>query len=319
MAGNDVTIVVVTWDAVDLLPGCLESLRGQEWRGRRPRLLVVDNASTDGTSGWLATHAPDVEVVRSPRNLGFAGGADLGIQSSSTPYVALLNDDATVDAGWLAALADALEQPGRERVAAVTARVLLAGRDRVNSTGNLVSRTGRGRDRDWQAPATGVRPADEVFGFCGNGVLLRRAAVDEVGGFDAGLFLYYEDTDLSWRLRAGGWTVRYEPAAGVEHRHARSSGEGSPRFTLWNERNSLVVFTRHAPGWLVLTTHLRRVVGLVAHTMHHPLSAVTRARWRGFGEHLVRLPRTLAERRRTWAGSAVPRAEVATWLDGSTS
>jgi hypothetical protein len=118
-------------------------------------------------------------------------------------------------------------------------------------------------------------------------------------------------------LRASGWTVRYEPTAVVEHRHATSSGEGSPRFTLWNERNSLVVFTRHAPARLVLAVHVRRAVGLLAHTARDPRSAVTRARWRAMGQHLVRLPRTLVERRRTWQGAAVPRAEVARLLERS--
>ena len=319
VSGASTSVIVVTWEAIDLLPGCLDSLRRQEWRGRPPHLVVVDNGSTDGTHDWLATHAADVQVVTAGRNLGFAGGATLGIEASSTPYVALLNDDATADDGWLAALAEALEAPGNERVAAVTARVLLAGRAQVNSTGNLVSRSGRGRDRDWHTPASTVRPADEVFGFCGNGVLLRRAALDEVGGFDPSLFLYYEDTDLSWRLRAGGWTVRHEPSAVVEHRHATSSREGSPRFTLWNERNSLVVFSRHAPIAVVLALHLRRLVGLVAHAVRDPWSAVTRARVRAMVEHLARLPRTLAERRRTWATPAVPRSEVARWLEDSAS
>ena len=313
----EVTIVIVTWDAIDLLPGCLESLRAQEWRGQRPLLVVVDNASTDGTRDWLAAHAPDVQVVTAPRNLGFAGGANLGIGASGTPYVAVLNDDATVDPGWLAALADDLDSAGHERVAAVTPRVLLAGRALVNSTGNEMTRRGRGRDRDWRSPAADVRPAGEVFGFCGNGALLRRAALDEVGLFDAGLFLYYEDTDLSWRLRAAGWNVRHQPGAVVEHRHAASSGEGSPRFTLWNERNSLVVFTRHAPARLVLAAHLRRMVGLVLHTVRAPSSAVTRARWRAMGEHLRRLPRTLADRRRIWAHAAAPRTEVARFLERS--
>jgi N-acetylglucosaminyl-diphospho-decaprenol L-rhamnosyltransferase len=309
-----VTVVVVTWDSVNLLPSCLASLRGQEWHGRRPHLVVVDNASTDGTGDWLADHAIDVEVMTAPRNLGFAGGANLGIGASSTPYVAVLNDDATVDSGWLAALADDLDAKENARVAAVTPRVLLAGRELVNSTGNEMTRSGRGRDRDWRTPATKVRPAGEVFGFCGNGALLRRAALDEVGMFDAALFLYYEDTDLSWRMRAAGWTVRHQPEAVVEHRHATSSGEGSPRFTRWNERNSLVVVTRHAPAGVVLAAHLRRMGGLLVHTARDPRSAVTRARWRALAEHIRWLPRTLRDRRRIWMAAAVPRREVAALL-----
>jgi GT2 family glycosyltransferase len=214
-------------------------------------------------------------------------------------------------------LGDVLTAAGNERVAAVTSRVLLTGRQLVNSTGNEVMRSGRGRDRDWRTPASTVRPAGEVFGFCGAGVLLRRAALDEVGVFDGSLFLYYEDTDLSWRLRAGGWTVRHEPTAVVEHRHAASSGVGSPQFTAWNERNSLIVFSRHAPAPLVVAMHLRRLAGLVLHTARDGRSPVTRARWRATGAHLRRLPRTLTQRRRIWSDSAVPRRVVATLLEPS--
>jgi N-acetylglucosaminyl-diphospho-decaprenol L-rhamnosyltransferase len=312
-----VTITVVSWNAVGLLERCLVALRRQEWGGYPPRLLVVDNASSDGTREWLAERAPDVTVVASTRNLGFAGGANLGLARVDTPYVAVVNNDAEVEPGWLAALVAVLETPGNERVAAVTSRVLLAGSGRVNSTGNTVTRTGRGRDRDWQASASQERGAGEVFGFCGAAALLRRAALDEVGLFEEDLFLYYEDTDLSWRLRAAGWTVRYEPGAVATHEHASSSHVGSTRFTLWNERNSLIVFTRHAPAHLVAAVHLRRVVGLLVHSLRAPGAAVTRARWQAMGQHLRRLPRTLRERKRIWRSAVVSRAEVAQLLDRS--
>jgi N-acetylglucosaminyl-diphospho-decaprenol L-rhamnosyltransferase len=312
-----VTIVVVSWDAVELLEGCLTALRRQEWAGSPPRLVVVDNASTDGTREWLADQAPDVAVVVAQRNLGFAGGANLGLAGVHSPYVAVVNNDAEVEAGWLAALVSVLETPGNERVGAVTSRVLLAGSGQVNSTGNTLTRAGRGRDRDWLAPASVERGPGEVFGFCGAAALLRRSALDEVGLFDEDLFLYYEDTDLSWRLRAAGWTVRYEPSAMATHQHASSSRVGSTRFTLWNERNSLIVFTRHAPAHLVAAVHLRRLVGLLVHSLRAPGAAVTRARWRAMGQHLRRLPRTLRERKRIWRSAVVSRAEVAQLLDRS--
>jgi N-acetylglucosaminyl-diphospho-decaprenol L-rhamnosyltransferase len=101
------------------------------------------------------------------------------------------------------------------------------------------------------------------------------------------------------------------------HQHASSSRVGSTRFTLWNERNSLIVFTRHAPAHLVAGAHVRRIVGLLVHSMRAPGAAVTRARWHAMGQHLRRLPRTLRERRRIWGSAVVPRAEVAQLLDRS--
>jgi N-acetylglucosaminyl-diphospho-decaprenol L-rhamnosyltransferase len=306
-------IVVVTWRGRATLPRCLASVRSV--MGLAPHVIVVDNASEDGTASWLAAQAGVDKVVTSPRNLGFAGGANAGIRSGSAPYVGLLNDDAEVEPAWLDTLVAVLEAPGNERVAAVTSRVLLSGSHLVNSTGNLVSPQGRGRDRDWLVPREQHRTAGEVFGFCGAATLLRRAALDEVGLFEEDLFLYYEDTDLSWRLRAAGWTILYEPGAVASHRHASSSHEGSPQFTLWNERNSLIVFTRHAPAHLVLSVHLRRAVGLLVHTARRPRSAVTAARWRAMYEHARRLRRTLAERRSIWRSARVTRRQVARLLN----
>jgi GT2 family glycosyltransferase len=310
-----VTVVVVTWNGAHLLTECLASVAEQTTRSEDIHVLVVDNASTDGTAELLDRDHPHVEVLRSHRNRGFAGGAALGLDAVTTPYAVLINNDAVADPGMLEAFVTALEAPGAERVGAVTGKVLLAADGRLNSTGNLVARTGRGYDRDWRAPDDGSRPAGDVFGFCGAAAALRMAAVREVGGFDPQLFLYYEDTDLSWRMRAAGWTVRYEPTAIARHRHATTSRVGSASFVFWNERNSLLVFTRHAPLTVLLGVLLRRLVGLLLHTLRTgPRDPVTRARWRAAGSYARRLPRTLRERHEWWRGALVARPEVGAFL-----
>ena len=224
--------------------------------------MVVDNASQDGTVAMLECQHPQVEVVKAEANLGFAGGANLGMAHVASPIIVLLNNDAIAHPEMLAAFVRALEAPATETIAAVTGKVVLHGDGRLNSTGNLVSRTGRGYDRDWRRRDDGSRASGDVFAFCGAATALRSSALRQVGGFDEELFLYYEDTDLSWRLRAAGWAVRYEPRAIAVHRHAASSREGSPMFHFWNERNSLIVFPRHAPANLVFRMLLRRTVGL---------------------------------------------------------
>jgi N-acetylglucosaminyl-diphospho-decaprenol L-rhamnosyltransferase len=306
-----VTVIVVTWNAAQLVRDCLTSLAAQTLDAECYRVVVVDNASEDGTAAMLARDFPLVSVVASSSNRGFAGGANLALREVATPYAVVLNNDALADEDMLSAFVTAMEAPGAERVGAVTGRVLLAERGLLNSTGNLVSRNGRGYDRDWLQPDHGTRPAGDVFGFCGAAAVLRMSALDEVGLFDEGFFLYYEDTDLSWRLRAAGWGVRFEPAAIAVHRHAQSSRDGSPLFHLWNERNSLITVTRHAPISVVARTLLRRTVGLLSHTAREgPTSPVTRARWRAMGQYLARLPRTLAERRAIWAHSRQSRSAV---------
>lgn len=298
-------VVVVSWNGAHLLPECLDSLEGQTIRGRL-KILVVDNASTDGSAALVASRYPDVTVIRSERNLGFAGGAALGMADASGDVV-LLNNDATFAPDAVERLLDALHAPGSERVGATTALVLLRGGGEtptlVNSTGNVLSRDGAGGDRDWLAPIGTQSRDPQVFGFNGGACALRREALDEIGGFDPWLFLYYEDTDLSWRMRAHGWTVRYVEAAVAVHRHAASSRADSPLFRYYNTRNSLVVLGRHAPPVLVLRSTARQVLGLVRALMSHEPRETTAARARGLRDALLRMPTTLRERRRRHAAA----------------
>jgi GT2 family glycosyltransferase len=312
-----VRAVVVTWNGIDLLPACLSSLAAQRLDGEL-EVVVVDNASTDGTDELLARDFPAVTVVRAERNLGFAGGVELGLRGLDADFALLLNNDATLEPDGVDRLVTcALAHP---RAGAVTARVLLApAADRddvlVNSTGLEVTTAGTGQDRDWLATLGTESHAPDVFGFCGAAALLRRTALDQVGTFDAELFLYYEDTDLSWRLRSAGWVVRHEPSAVAHHRHAASSDVDSPLFRYYNTRNSLVVFGRHAPHRVVLRSWARQTAGwLLACARRGPGDPVVRARGRGLAHAFRRLPRTLRERRGLWRGSAVARRSVAALL-----
>jgi len=340
--------VVVSWNGAHLLPICLDSLLSQTVAADL-EVVVVDNASEDGTAAMLSERYPGVIVVRSESNLGFAGGVDLALAGFTGSFIALLNNDATFEVDAIEQMISVMEEPGNERVGAVTAKILLAGSYRltrgltettapagsfrrdggwlipadqgspgairvVNSTGNVVTRRGTGTDRDWlRAEGEESRDAD-VFGFCGGAALIRKAALVDVGGFDRELFLYYEDTDLSWRLRAGGWTVRYCGQAVARHLHAASSDSASPLFRFYNTRNSLVVFARHAPVAVVMSSFARQLVGCaLAGLRRSEPRPVTTARIRGLMAFVGRLPRTLRERAR-WRNAAVSRAEVARLL-----
>lgn len=310
-------VVVVTWNACDMLADCLDSLAGQTV-GVLMEVVVVDNASQDGTADMVRRQYPNIRVIEVARNLGFGAAVNLGIRHTSAPFIVLLNNDAVADPAMVLRLLAPLTEPRSERIAAVTGHLVLAGAGLINSTGNFVSRTGRGYDRDWMQ-VDQHRPSGEVFGFCGAAVALRRQSLEEVGGFDESLFLYYEDSDLSWRLRAAGWSVWYERSAIAAHQHASSSKAGSPVFIQWTERNGMIVFARHAPAELVLAMLARRAVGLVFHTLRlGPRHPETAARWRAARQFLRRLPTTLRERRSFWREPRRSRREVARWLTPGT-
>jgi len=265
---GDVTVVVVTWEQRDLVLACLESLARQTVAHR---VLVVDNASTDGTAERVAEHFPHARILRQTSNLGFAGGVSAALDVVETRFVALLNNDAQADPRWLEASLAALAEPS---VVAVTAKLLLAERGAsaepgsrqaaavddptlnaaavnaatINNAGVVLLGSGYGADRGLGSPDDErfASPV-EVFGFSGGAVVMRTLAVKAVGGFDADYFMYYEDTDLSWRLRLAGWHIVYAPDAVVHHLHAASSDSQSEMFAFHNERNRLLTLLRDAP------------------------------------------------------------------------
>ena len=118
----------------------------------------------------------------------------------------------------------------------------------INSTGNLVDACGNGYDRSWLTPAKQEHDSPEVFGICGGACAISARAWRQLGGMRQDLFMYYEDTDFSYRLRRAGYCVQYVRQAQARHAHAASSDSASAAFTTWNTRNRLRVATRYAPA-----------------------------------------------------------------------
>ncbi|PRY43832.1 glycosyltransferase family 2 protein [Umezawaea tangerina] len=298
------TVVVVTWRGREHITACLDALAAQK---SPHRTLVVDNASDDGTAALLAAHPSAPDVVRLPRNLGYAGGLAAVLDRVDTPYVAWLNDDAAPDPAWLVSLEEALD--GDPDVAAATSSMVLADGS-TQSVGVSLTADGHGVDV--------VLAGREVFGFCGGAALLRTGALRRAGGVPAGFFCYYEDTDTAWRLRLAGHRVVSVGPARVTHRHGASTRPGSVPFHRWNERNRLLMLLRCAP----LPVALREVARFAVITALLPLrSGVPEAanfrlalRLRVLAEVLLRCPSALVARAVIGRRSVVPRRDVwRTW------
>jgi glycosyl transferase family 2 len=197
--------------------------------------------------------------------------------------------------------------------------------DVLNNAGSMVFRDGYGADRAYQELDRGQyqRP-EEVFAFCGGSVLLRTEALREAGIFDQDFFLYYEDTDLSWRLRALGWAIRYQPEAVVRHIHSASSVEWSPLFVFHTDRNRLLMLTKNARAGLAMREVLRyplttaslalREVARARHTRRRPPLRPTLLRLRVLGSYLRLLPKMLVRRARLAARARVDRSHLERWL-----
>ena len=302
-------MIVLNHNGAGPLERCLDAVEGQaleaEWE-----VLVVDNGSTDGSQEAVRRRT-GVRLVEAGRNLGFAAGNNLGIRHAQGRYVVLLNNDAYPRAGFLQALLRAAEADAR--VGAVTSKLLFDSRPAtIQNAGVLLLDDGAGVDRGSGQPDDGrFAQREEVFGFCGAGALLRRQALDDVGGFDERFFMYYEDLDLSWRLRLRGWSVLFEPAAVADHGHATSSREWSAFFTFHVDRNRVFTLLKNARLGFLLRSLLRlgrRGAG----------SAPARAsQHRPGGVHIPvlaslvwHLPGMLATRLQVRARKTVPDAEI---------
>ena len=229
-----------------------------------------------------------MQVVRNAANLGFAGGVTEGLRHVTTPYVVLLNNDAVVRPGWLAALLEPFADPA---VAAVTSKLLLPG-GQLQSAGGYLEPSGYGHDLD----TGGDEPADVAYG-CGAALALRMDAVREVGGMDPAYFLYYEDVDLSWRLWLAGHRVVFQPTAVAVHEHSATTGGGASLLhTYYTERNRLATLVTCATWPVVLRMLLRYPLTTLSVAVGES-RAKAWARTRALGSLLVWLPALLRRRR----------------------
>jgi N-acetylglucosaminyl-diphospho-decaprenol L-rhamnosyltransferase len=205
----------------------MESLRASA-SDARVEVVVVDNASRDGSPEAAVRERPDVNLIRNRTNRGFAAAANQGIAASSAPFVLLLNPDAEIVGGTLAALVKvARERPGAGAVGA-----LVRNPDgSIQPSARRVPRLGEALGHAFLGPLIPSNPFTrsytmagwdrsserEVEWVSGSAMLLRREAIEQVGAFDEGYFMYVEDVDLCTRLRRHGWKVLFSPELQVVH------------------------------------------------------------------------------------------------------
>ena len=367
-----VCVVSVNYNGRKYLDRFLRSVLAIDYPSRSYRVVLVDNASTDGSADLVRRNFPQVPIVQAAKNLGFAGGCNLGIRASRSDYVALVNNDTVVEPLWLRRLVDvaesdpriglagskmlfltsfldlgletvAIEPPGTvapdapaiilrdarvvgcdydklilragrlsmgmeaaqpvhilaqsARLAVpvgdpdapatlvltlrsappwndLTLRVVVGdvevgrievtakprtfqlelrrdtvarvARNMINNAGTRVDGEGAFGDRGiWEFDEGQYDFVSDVPALCGASVLLRRAMLDRIGGFDTRFFMYFEDVDLSWRASQDGWRLVYTPHSQLHHVHSGSSQEGSPLWVFYVTRNHLFWLTKH--------------------------------------------------------------------------
>jgi N-acetylglucosaminyl-diphospho-decaprenol L-rhamnosyltransferase len=265
------TIVIVSYNCREALQTCLVKLNAE---GDTPPIIVVDNASTDGTVAMIAADFPTVRLIRNAENHGFAAACNQGIRACVSDFILLLNPDTLLKRAALQKLTDTMR--GQPNVGACGPRVLNTDGSlqpscrRFPTLGAMICdelglgrlfphsrRLARYRMSGWQHNET--RDVDQVMGSC---VLLRRMALEHVGLLDERFFLYFEEVDLCKRLRQSGWRVVFVADATVTHLGGECS-KTDPRNALGHRYSSLFAFYRkHYSKWQLPV--LRLVVQIAA-------------------------------------------------------
>ncbi|HSN76658.1 MAG TPA: glycosyltransferase family 2 protein [Anaerolineae bacterium] len=267
------SIIIPTYDGKALLATCLAALRGQDYPTDRFEVIVVDDASSDGTVEYLAAAFPEVRVVALAQNGGFIAACNAGVAAGQGEVLVLLNNDTEAESGWLEALVAALvEHP--EAGSAASKMLLFDRRDTLHTAGDMMGRDGIPRNRGvWQKDEGQYDQERWVFGPCGGAAAYRRAAWQQAGGFDPALWMYMEDVDLAWRLQRLGWRSIYAPEARIYHQ--LSATGGGVLASYYTGRNTLWVIARNWPGAL-LRRHWRAIVAAQGRIAWNALRA-----WRG--------------------------------------
>lgn len=266
----DISVIIVSFNTRELLRACLEALE-RSAAGIACETIVVDNNSRDGSAEMVESQFPGVRVMRSTKNLGFAGANNLALSIARGRYLVLLNSDAFLQGDALSRALHGMEADPSVGLAGAR----LVGRDGswqpsarmfpsiLNDLLTLSGISGRFRssklfgraDMTWADPSKPM----EVDWVPGAFSIIARDVLDHVGFFDENFFLYYEEVDLCYRIKRAGYRVCYWPDITVIHlggessktvQHLTLSSAGS-QLTLWRMRSALLFYRKHhgAKAW----------------------------------------------------------------------
>jgi GT2 family glycosyltransferase len=302
------SVVVVCCNSGAYLPRCLHALAAQSFRDFE--VLIVDNASTDGSTSDLPSRHPDLRIrlERLSANVGFAAACNVGARLARGGWLVLLNPDAFPHPGWLRELLSAAESHPNSFFAS---RQIQANRPQLlDGEGDIYYTSGLALRANYNVPHFGAAPPREVFSACAAAAMYPRAEYLSAGGFDEDYFAYHEDVDLGFRLRLRGLRCFLVQAAAVQHVGGASSGRRSSFAVYHGHRNMVWTYAKNMPApwvWLYLPLHVvANLVSIIYFIfVGHGLSIL-----RAKVDALKGLRRALTKRRLIQADIQVPAGEA---------
>ncbi|HEX8039912.1 MAG TPA: glycosyltransferase family 2 protein [Chryseosolibacter sp.] len=243
-----VTIVTINYNQLKVTCELLDSLRNLTYPD--VEVIVVDNHSQEDPRAAIAERYPEVKLIVSERNLGFAGGNNLGIKESRGKYLLFLNNDTEVDPGFLEPLVALFESNPKAGVASSKilyhnsgGTIQYAGSTRVDPFTGRSKRIGY-MEKD-EGQHDGLKETDLAHGAA---MMVPRSVINEVGMMPEFFFLYYEEVDWCESIKKAGYKIYFVPASRVYHKESMSIGKGSTLKTYYMTRNRLLYMRRNTSG-----------------------------------------------------------------------
>jgi len=297
-----VVTIILNWNGKDHLGCCLDSLLRTTHLNHH--ILLVDNASTDGSVDYVRERYPAVEVVVNDGNIGFARGNNVGFLhalKSGADFVMLLNADTEVEPDWLDGLMEVMDADPNVGICG-SKIMMFSQRGLISSFGHRMNLLGFA----WDACVGRIdgprwQEVQEVISVCGAALLIRREALEAVGLFDPMYFAYYEDVDLALRVRMCGYTVKVAPRSIVYHKYSAFFERQPLTKALLSKRNYFLFVLKFFPlrkiPW-VFTRIIGREWELFSENLRSGAYAYCRMRIRAIIATVARLPRIMFSRLR---------------------
>lgn len=210
------SIIILSYNSRDDLAECIPSLMVQTYHNFE--IIVVDNASADGSAEFIKNNYPNIKLIKTGENLGYPAGNNIGFKHARGEYIVVVNPDTLAEPDWLAELIRPFED--EQDIALTTSKILMYHqRDIINTCANTTHYTGLDFCRGLDQPSESYSMQQTVGAISGCSFAIRRTVLEQLDGFDPDFFLYLEDTDLSWRTRLAGGRIFYVPTSVIYHKY----------------------------------------------------------------------------------------------------
>ena len=292
-----VSIVIPNYNGKHFMQACMKSLEKQSFQ--EFEVLVVDNASSDGSVSYIKENYPNVRLIEMETNTGFSGAVNAGIRAAKAPYIFLLNNDTECDVDCVKHLYHMIQRS--KKIFSVASQMIqYHNRELIDSTGDMYTVVGWAFNRGNGKQCSMYQKEDRVFTACAGAAIYQKAVFEEIGYFDEDFFAYREDIDIGYRARIHGYDNVYCPKAKVYHIGSGTSGSKHNAFKVrLGVRNNIYVNYKNMPIPFLILNLPFLFVGYAVKWLYFWKKGLGRAYFQGIKEAFSNL-KTIKKEKFKW-------------------